>query len=482
MAKKSIQTIRQYTKSPLVPVIAISTVIILSVMIIGVIFYVHGKGIMENQLKEKLRSIAASAAMQFDGDTIATIRDGDTMQRSKVLRETVQKLQTLRESVTNVRYAYIMKKTDNPDLLSFVADADLALSEQELDEDGNGVIDENEQASLPGDLYDWTEFPKLGTEAFLHSTVDDHVGEDQWGPIISGYAPILRSNGQVVAILGIDMAADEYVKLTRSIFSPIALLLTIIASISFCAGGTMLFWRKRLENINRLENERSGLLRLAFHQLGGPLTIINWSLEELEEEGPASIQRTIINIHEGVKRLSEILKMLKSADLVHAGKIEYKPEFASLTSILERVAKRAESKTALRKQKISLRLEENITMKLDPKLIEGVTEEILTNAIDFSKNGAEIIIRSKRIGREAEFSIIDSGCGIPKRDLHRIFDEFSRGSNATNFKADGNGLGLYIVRGIVKQAGGRVIIASKEGEGTTVTVRLPIAPEESGRL
>jgi signal transduction histidine kinase len=113
-------------------------------------------------------------------------------------------------------------------------------------------------------------------------------------------------------------------------------------------------------------------------------------------------------------------------------------------------------------------------MKLDPKLIAGVAEELLTNAIDFSPDGASITVSSRRTGRTAEFSVIDHGCGIPKQDLRRIFDEFSRGSNATKFKADGNGLGLYIVRGIVEQAGGTVTVVSREGKGTVVTVRLPI--------
>jgi signal transduction histidine kinase len=77
--------------------------------------------------------------------------------------------------------------------------------------------------------------------------------------------------------------------------------------------------------------------------------------------------------------------------------------------------------------------------------------------------------------KTAEFSIQDRGCGIPQKDLPRIFGEFTRASNATTFKADGNGLGLYIVKGIVEHAGGSIKIESKEGKGTTVTVRLPMA-------
>lgn len=464
---------------PALPVLSAMAGIILIIVVTGAAFFVRGRVIMESQLKEKLRTTAAVAAMQFDPEDIASISDGDTIHSSAVLLKTAEKLQRLRKSVGAVRYAYIMRKTDDPTMLAFIADADLLATKEELDRNKNGVVDDNEQSARPGELYDWMSFPRLGVDAFVHPTVDDHVGEDSWGPIISGYAPIMRENGEVVGVLGIDMDANEFLTLSNSIFSPIALLLIILATVCIAASSTLHLWHRRIEILDRLENERSGLLRLAFHQLGGPLTIINWSLEELEEEGPTSMQRTIVNIHEGVKRLSEILKMLKSADLVHAGKIDYKPEFASLNSVLEQVAKHAEPKLAVVKQKVILDLEGNITMNLDPKLIAGVAEELLSNAMDFSKDGATITIRSRHVGREVEFSIIDQGCGIPKSDLKRIFDEFSRGSNATKYKADGNGLGLYIVRGIVEQAGGKIIVTSKEGIGTTVTVRLPMAPAAS---
>ncbi|MSR67975.1 ATP-binding protein [Candidatus Peribacteria bacterium] len=101
-------------------------------------------------------------------------------------------------------------------------------------------------------------------------------------------------------------------------------------------------------------------------------------------------------------------------------------------------------------------------------------EELLTNAMDFSPDRAEIIVRLRKDGTTACLEVQDFGCGIPTRDLSRVCDEFARGSNATRFKADGNGLGLYIVKGVVTRAGGKVSIASHEAKGTTVTVRLPI--------
>ncbi len=457
------------------PALAMGCTIILIVFLIGGSFFFRGRAMMETQLKDKLRSTAAAAAMQFDGDNITRIKDGMTMTESPVLRDTVTKLQSIRETISSIRFAYIMKRSDDPARLKFVADADLALTKQQLDANQNGIVDANEQASKPGDLYDWSQFPVLDSEAFLHPTVDAHIATDQWGILISGYAPIRNKEGQTVAVLGLDMAAKDYSYMTESVFSPIAFLLLMLATLSIGFSFVFFLWRRRIELLEKLETERSGLLRLAFHQLGGPLTIINWSLEELEMDGPQSIQRTIINIQEGVKRLSGILKMLKDADIVHAKKLEYKPELVSLASILKDVVKDAGTRLIARHQRIKLELAENITMNLDTKLIASVAQELLTNAIDFSPEGAEIVVRSRTDGNTASFEIEDHGCGIPREDIDRIFDEFTRGSNATHFKADGNGLGLYIVHGVIERAGGKISVKSKEGHGTCVTVRLPLA-------
>jgi len=459
----------------LLPIAGITTVVISTIVAAGLFFFFQGRHIAEEQLKDKLKSTAAAAAIQFDGDRITQIRNGDILQTSSLLREKVRKLLRTKHEVTNIRFAYIMRKTRDPMVLEFVADADLGLTKEQLDVNRNDVVDSEEEPSPPGTLYSVHDITALQKEAFLHPTTDDRIIKDQWGLTISGYAPIHNAKGQAVAVLGLDMDATDFTRLSQGAFSPAVLLLIVLAALSI-GGGTLLYlWKRRLETMERLEIERSGLLRLAFHQLGGPLTIINWSIEELTDEGPRSLQRTIANIQEGVRRLTKILKTLKEADLVHSGHIEYRPELVSLSTILEKVVHGSGEQLAVRKQRITLALAENITMRLDPTLIAGVAQELLTNAIDFSPDGAAITVRSRRRGNFAEFEVEDHGCGIPRRDLRRIFSEFTRGSNATRYKADGNGLGLYIVRGIIEHAGGRVSAKSEEGQGTIITVRLPIA-------
>lgn len=460
---------------PMLPALAVVAIVSATLLVTGVAFYARSTSIMEQQLKDKLQSTAGAAAMQFLGEDIDAVPDGATLGSSEALRKLTGRLRVLRDTVTNIRFTYIMRRTDDPLIHEFVADADMGRSLEELDGNGNGTLDSDEVPPDVGEPYEWGEFPVLGEEAFLRPSVDEEIGEDQWGLLISGYAPIRRRDGSVAGILGIDMDAKDYIELSRSIFSPMVLLLVLVGVLTVSVSAVLFLWRRRVDMLERLEMERTGLLRLAFHQLGGPLTIISWSLEELEEEGPTSLQRTITNIEEGVKRLTAILKTLKDADVVHAGRLEYKPAPASLTSILQHVVKEASAKLAVRKQHLELDLSENVTMNLDQKLIEGVAQELLQNAIDFSPDGGRIAIRSKAAGRFAEFSVQDFGCGIPKKDLSRIFSEFARGSNATKYKADGNGLGLYIVHGIIERAGGTVTVESEEGRGTTVTVRLPVA-------
>lgn len=455
--------------------ITIILVVFTGLVLTGVLFYVHGKSMMEAQLQEKLRNTAALSALYIDGDVVEKIKKGDTLTSSLALRQIVTKLRDVRTSVSNIESVYIMRKTKNPNQHEFVADVDLGSTQEQLDKNKDGKVDESEQPANPGDLYDWRSFPKLGSEAFQFPTVDDSIGTDKWGPTISGYAPIHTSDGRIVGTIGIDMSARDFIEITRNLFSPVALLLVLIASLSIGSGSVLFLWRRRMELLQRLEIERSGLLRLAFHQLGGPLTIISWSIEELEQEGPASIQRTIANIQEGVTRLMGILKTLKDADLVHAGKLDYKPELISLSSILEKVVKESGAKLATHRQRVEMDLDPSVIINLDAKLIAGVAHELLTNASDFSPDQSTIVLRSRKAGAFAEFEVEDHGHGIPKHDLPRIFGEFTRASNATKYKADGNGLGLYIIKGIVERSGGKISIDSTEGKGTKVVVRLKMA-------
>jgi signal transduction histidine kinase len=119
----------------------------------------------------------------------------------------------------------------------------------------------------------------------------------------------------------------------------------------------------------------------------------------------------------------------------------------------------------------------SLTGCCDRSRIERVLTNLLGNAIKFSPDGGEIVVRVEQdIDDErawAVLTVVDRGIGIPAADLPHVFERYRRGGNVTGQIA-GSGIGLSAAQQIVAQHGGTITVESVEGEGTTVTVKLPL--------
>ncbi|MBO9361169.1 MAG: sensor histidine kinase [Thermoflexus sp.] len=104
-----------------------------------------------------------------------------------------------------------------------------------------------------------------------------------------------------------------------------------------------------------------------------------------------------------------------------------------------------------------------------------VFRNLLDNALKFTRAGDRVEVRVMEDGEWAVVEVADTGPGIPAEELPHIFEELYRGSNARGIP--GSGLGLALVQRIVALHGGEVTVRSREGQGTVVRVRLPLAPE-----
>lgn len=110
----------------------------------------------------------------------------------------------------------------------------------------------------------------------------------------------------------------------------------------------------------------------------------------------------------------------------------------------------------------------------DRARMDQVLENLLGNAVKYSPDGGEIVVRVWREGDEANMTVTDRGIGVPSTDLPHLFERFHRGANVDDRRFAGMGLGLFIVRGIVEGHGGRIRASSRVGSGTTFHVTLPI--------
>lgn len=440
--------------------------------------FLRSTSALEQQLRETLRAAAVSAAFSIDGDELGDIHGpGDMLEPSYIRIASL--LRNITDEIPQLRFAYILRRTDDPNVLEFIVDADASLSNKELDENGNGIVDPDEEPSYPGEQYDITTIPALQGEAFLRSTTDPTVTVDQWGELLSGYAPIRsRSTGEVVAVLGIDMDAAEFRANTRSVLSPFAVLMILALAASLATGVALLIESRQLQTVSRINAERSGLLQLTFHQLGEPITILQWAIETLEDskEDVDQIKKllpeNLTDMREGVRRLGSIIDTLQEAEKVELGVFENKPVEQSIKRVIEDVVRIVAPVPTDGLARVAMDVED-ATHMVDPHLLTVVLRRLIENALEFSRIDTVVKVSAKHEGTWLRIDVTDTGCGIPAKDVPHLFEKYNRASNASTMKPDGNGLGLYIAKGILELMGGLIAVSSREGQGTVVTVRLP---------
>lgn len=445
-----------------------------------VFFFLHSRATIDRMVKDRLRNEAAIAALQFTGEELESIRTEEDMQTAE-FGNLVWRLRDIRARTPSIRFAYIMRRTEDPRMLQFVVDADALSTSDELDHNRNGIVDDEEMPGLTGELYSVADIPALVSEAFLGPATDKKVTHDQWGYSLSGYAPIRDGQGRAVAVLGLDMMAEDYAQALQSIFSMQALLLLLLGGILIICAVIVSVSKRRIADMHHLDEERRWLLQLILHQVGTPLTIFKWGVESLQEMLPhlpessqADVRENIAIMEDGVSRLSHVSEVLLAADRIQEGSMRVEEERVSLRGLVDETIAGLAPQLAKRAQQVVVDMPEDVTVHADRHLIAGVLRELLDNAMTYSPRSGVITVEAHRHGKHVKVRVIDHGAGIPHGDLVRMFERFSRGSNAGRFDPNGTGVGLYIAKGIIERFGGRISVHSTEGEGATIAFTLPV--------
>ena len=155
-----------------------------------------------------------------------------------------------------------------------------------------------------------------------------------------------------------------------------------------------------------------------------------------------------------------------------AGKMEFKPALLNLRTFVRRLVDEVLSATNDRCPIDLLFGEMPSEMQVDKRLLQHIFTNLLTNGVKYSDAGQAVRLEIGRDGADILCAIRDKGIGIPEADREWLFNAFHRGHNVGD--RPGTGLGLVIVKRCVDLHRGKIIVESKSGEGTTVTVRLPI--------
>jgi two-component system sensor histidine kinase VicK len=173
-------------------------------------------------------------------------------------------------------------------------------------------------------------------------------------------------------------------------------------------------------------------------------------------------------------------------DLLHLSRLDsnqarISKESTRIADMLEEVADRFSFQLQQRGIRIVIRIEPGLSrIMLDRDKIDQVLDNLVSNAIKYTADEGSIEIVAQPLNREfLEIMVQDTGVGIPKKDLDRIFERFYRVDKARSRNMGGTGLGLSIAREIIKAHGGTITLDSEYGQGTRVSFTLPIQTEES---
>lgn len=238
-----------------------------------------------------------------------------------------------------------------------------------------------------------------------------------------------------------------------------------------------------LHNITReklIEKMKTEFVSLAAHQLRTPLSAIKWTVKMVLDEELGKINKEqrefLTDSYNSNERMITLINNLLNVARIEEGRYVFRPILVDIEEITKNVIDSYKEEA----QKGGLKFEFEEPKEKLPKIVVDVEkiriaiDNLIRNAVKYTLSGNKVIISLKYNKKEIEFSVRDTGVGIPRQQQKRIFTKFFRAANVVRMETEGAGLGLYITKNIIEAHGGRIWFKSELRKGTTFWFTLPI--------
>jgi signal transduction histidine kinase len=228
---------------------------------------------------------------------------------------------------------------------------------------------------------------------------------------------------------------------------------------------------RSLAAANTAARARDDVLAVVSHDLRGPLHAISLACEALRDELPQPAMRYLGAIERASARAERLIADLLEASAIENGALQLSRHPVDAGAIIRQAAADHELLVKESGAQIDAKVtDEPTVVQADRDRVLQVLGNLIGNALKHAR-GTPIEISLKRNGKEAVIAVRDKGPGIPEQAIPHIFDRYWRGRT----KKGGAGLGLAIAKGIVDAHGGRIDVASTQGQGTEFSFTLPLA-------
>lgn len=230
----------------------------------------------------------------------------------------------------------------------------------------------------------------------------------------------------------------------------------------------------------QIDQAKTEFVSLASHQLRTPLSAINWYAEMLLAGDVGKLtadqKKYLQEIYNGNQRMVDLVNALLDVSRIELGTFAIEPIPTDIKKITQSLISEMQKQIKKKNLKISESYDSKISkINVDPKLMRIILQNIISNAVKYTPEKGKVAVILTRKEPNVLIKVTDTGFGIPKAQQPHIFEKLFRADNVREKDTEGTGLGLYLVKSIVDQSGGKVWFESAENKGTTFFVQLPLS-------
>ncbi len=321
---------------------------------------------------------------------------------------------------------------------------------------------------MAAEMFGWDQTEMVGQ---ICTEIIDCI-DDNGNPVPAGQGPLEQALAQKKRVYSTEY---YYSRKDGSTF-PASITVTPILLKQKIIGSIMVFrdiTEDRLADRAKLE-----FVSIASHELRTPLSAINWYVEMLQSGDAGKLkpdQRKFVDeIYAGNQRMIALVNDLLNVSRLELGTFAISPIRVDVAEIAHQLVSDLGHQISAKK----LIMHEHYAKQLprlnaDPKLLRIVFQNLLSNAIKYTPPGGEIFFSITKDDQEVLVTVKDTGLGIPQYQFPQVFNKLFRADNARDTEVEGTGLGLYIVKSIIEQSGGKIWFESTETLGTTFYFALP---------
>jgi signal transduction histidine kinase/HAMP domain-containing protein len=229
--------------------------------------------------------------------------------------------------------------------------------------------------------------------------------------------------------------------------------------------------------LKEIDTLKSDFVSTVSHDLRSPLTLMRGYATMLEMAGDLNEQQKNYArmIVQGVDNMAKLVNNLLDLGRIDFG-VGLQVESIPVLDILERVTGSLQMQAKQKQISLGVEIPKDMphAIEADAALLQQALYNLVENALKYTPQGGEVMIHLQTAPSELTFAVQDSGIGIPRNDLPRLFEKFYRGTNREALAQRGTGLGLAIVKSIAERHSGSVWVESELGKGSTFYLQIPL--------